>query len=200
MKTDIEQAAQLFAERGVARTTIAQIARASHLTERTVLSYYDSRSELNRAVMEHILDDAMGRLEERLDSREFSQKNGFDQYIDILRCILNEARENYKGINSLAEIEMLLLRGGVPESAASEAASEIISGYLEKAYRKGEKDGSISAHIEIPSGFFLSLVLSLLGMQRQLSFVMQNGTLDEISTVEKLIENYILVYKRTLSS
>ncbi|MDO4573437.1 MAG: hypothetical protein Q4C13_08710, partial [Clostridia bacterium] len=151
-------------------------------------------------VMEHILEAMMDRLTEHVDSRAFSQKSGFDQYIDILRCILDEAKEKHKGVNSLTEIEMLLLHREALWRTASRAVPEKIGGYLESAYRKGEADGSISARIDVSSGFFLSLVVSLLGMQRQLSFVIQSGTLDERSSAEKLIENYILVYQRTLSA
>ncbi|MDO4573253.1 MAG: TetR/AcrR family transcriptional regulator [Clostridia bacterium] len=200
MQTVLEQAARLFAEQGVSQTTMAQIASAAHLTERTVISYYDSRNELNRAVMQYMLGASVRVLNAYIRSGGFRRSTGLEQYLGLLSCILHAAKANYRAINSLVEIELLSFRGeAAQDSPAEEILGDICRLFLD-SLEKGLADGSIRAHTAITADFIHSAVFSLRGMQRQVAFAMQGGTAGGTALVDGIIEDYVRLYERTLTN
>jgi AcrR family transcriptional regulator len=65
-KNLIDVARQLFAKKGVENTTMNDIAEASHRGRRTLYTYFNSKYDIYRAVIESELDVLYGKLEEVL--------------------------------------------------------------------------------------------------------------------------------------
>lgn len=85
----IDIARQLFAKRGVANTTMNDIAVASGKGRRTLYTYFNSKEEVYSAVIESELE----RLSDKLDEVAAMKMRPFDKVIELIYTHLSMIRE-----------------------------------------------------------------------------------------------------------
>ena len=85
----IDIARQLFAKRGVANTTMNDIAVASGKGRRTLYTYFNSKEEVYSAVIESELE----RLSDKLDEVAAMKMRPLDKVIELIYTHLSMIRE-----------------------------------------------------------------------------------------------------------
>ncbi len=153
----LDAAIRLFAERGIANTTVAQIAAAGQVTSAMVHYWFDTREHLLDAVVQERLAPLFLRIWDAAD--HFERVAPLDLVQDIVRRMF-EVTEEAPWLPSLWLREIVNEGGLLRERALSHIPIKRVAGFAQ-SMGLGRSRGEVSAGIEpaLVFGSILALVM-----------------------------------------
>lgn len=188
----LQEAAVLFTEHGVLTTTIAQIARASHVVDKTVLNIFGTKEKLVSEAMAFVSGAVKVHIDELTSREEYLALNGLEQVMFLQKARSGVLQRNPQQLLLLSEVKVMLARSG--------AGREITLVYMEsvdyiyevvkRALERGISDGSVRSGLDM-DGTLSMLVPAFQAFLQQLAQVKLNTEFSGRVDVEKELQRYL---------
>ena len=163
----IENALDSFLENGIEKTKIADVARRSGLTERSVFRYFETKADLVLAASLLYWNRILDRM-----SHENSDggTTGLEDAANVLVCYSMLYHLDPKGMRFTLDAELTLQAAGRLHEIKNQPPEpfETSGGPMAKAIRKGLADGSISPEVDVKEIYYNSYD-AILGIMQRLS-------------------------------
>lgn len=196
----LEVSTVLFIKQGVLTTTIAQIAKAAHVVDKTVLNIFGTKDSLVAAVMVRLSQTMISHLEEQISQKEYLALNGLAQIMFLQTERARILQNNPEQLLLLSEVKVM--------AARDVAGKEITQNYMENltylyrifeaALDRGIRDGSIRADLEKDS-ILSMLVPTFRAFLQQLAQVKLNREFSRLVQAEKELQMYLNAIYSTVS-
>ena len=144
----LEGATRVFAERGFASTTIAEIARVAHVSEASVYDHFNAKEELFHAIPAERIKETLPVVEDQL----FGVKGALNQLRKLVWAYIGNLMEH----RTFAQFVFLHLKPS-KTFKDTEGHKEVMKFYgkITETIGSGQKSGEISAHISPDSARML---------------------------------------------
>lgn len=184
-KRVIEEATRMFMEIGVEKTTFEMIAASVGITKRSILNYYETKQELIMAVYKYNEKRQTENAKIYVSRENFQNMTGMEQLKDLMKCAMRHAIEHGDQIYKMERIQQYLMKEKVWDSDKYQMGSEILWQCMKETITKGKLDGSIRED-SFPEEYDIEiLLLSIIGVLRQIAFY---TSVDDESAAKKMCE------------
>ena len=165
-----EKALDSFLENGIEKTTIADIAQISGLTERSVFRYFESKADLVLAASLLYWNRILERIDRMSHENSDGSTTGLEDAEKILICYSKLYRLDPKGMRFTLDAELMLQTAGRLHEVKNQPPEpfETSHGPMAKAIRKGLADGSISPDVDVREIYYNSYD-AILGIMQRIS-------------------------------
>ncbi|MEG0777720.1 MAG: helix-turn-helix domain-containing protein [Oscillospiraceae bacterium] len=197
----IEKALRCFIECGIDRTKIKDIARAAHLTERSVYRYFETKADIVQAAAYLYWDITTKQVSKRVEEAGLDQMSGIDQIRALLTFYSNMYFENPRGIMFTLDAEMLLYNAGKNKEVLNRPPEpyEGSKSPLVLAIHKGIEDGSVSPKINAKELYY-NAYDSILSVMQKLAIEATGATeLDNRARMKHLCDLFVFAFKGGLA-
>lgn len=139
-----------FCKKGIAGTSIADIAREAELGEATVYRYFTNKETLALACGELFWRMVSDFMEQETHAPDFSEKSGMEQVEALIGRAHDFYRDNTAAFLLIHDLDGILLSGKVEREQMHgyERAVDGVRPILCDAIEKGKADGSIAAEAD----------------------------------------------------
>lgn len=180
----ISAAAQVFAKRGVANTTVSNIARAAKVAQGTLYLYFNDKDDIVAAVVEDMADRMAGGIESALaaDDRtavdqllalrdlltDTSTTPGVTELIEITHCPENRAMHDRMAerlMPRLAAVVEAIVEQGIAEGAFTVTATREAAWFVLGGLRSVELSGTSPSEMPAALAMATDLALRALGYE-----------------------------------
>ena len=157
-------------ENGIEKTTIADIAQISGLTERAVFRYFESKADLVLAASLLYWNRVLERIDRMSHENSDGSTTGLEDAEKILICYSKLYRLDPKGMRFTLDAELMLQTAGRLHKVKNQPPEpfETSHGSMAKAIRKGLADGSISPDVDVREIYYNSYD-AILGIMQRIS-------------------------------
>jgi len=188
----LQQAMELFTEKGIENTSMEMIARASDLTLRSIQNYFHTRNDLYVSLLKRNYALELEEMKDFFGSKEYQSKTGAEQVISIISASLNEAIEHADTVFCTVQMQHILSRTANEENPAQLTGNWLyLMDRLKGAFAAGIADGSISQAMENELIDVHTIMLALIGIHEQVAYALTNTTLHKLFTPEETVKKYI---------
>ena len=147
-----EKALDCFLENGIEKTKIADIARLSGLTERSVFRYFETKADLVLSASLLYWNRVLERIDRMFqDDSPGDSTTGLEDAAKLFVCYSRLYRVDPKGMRFTLDAELTLHSAGKLHEIKNQPPEpfEASNGPMAKAIRKGLLDGSISPDVDV---------------------------------------------------
>lgn len=192
----VQAALDVFVRQGIAKTTVADIARAAGLTERSVYRYYKTKLDLVQAAA-YLYYDRMTQ-----EANRYAQQMcapdlpGIEQIRQVLRFYSHMYLEYPAQIRFCADAEVALSTAGLDKEDVNWPPDrfEISDSPLVRAIRKGLADGSVSSRVDVASLYY-NAYDSILGVMQKMSYERRGFRQDARARMDQLCEVFVAAFR-----
>ena len=166
-----EKALDCFLENGIEKTKIADIARLSGLTERSVFRYFETKADLVLSASLLYWNRVLERIDRMFqDDSPGDSTTGLEDAAKLFVCYSRLYRVDPKGMRFTLDAELTLRSAGKLHEIKNQPPEpfEASNGPMAKAIRKGLLDGSISPDVDVREIYYNSYD-AILGIMQRLS-------------------------------
>ena len=163
----IENALDSFLENGIEKTKIADVARRSGLTERSVFRYFETKADLVLAASLLYWNRILALIDRMSHENSDGGTTGLEDAANVLVCYSMLYHLDPKGMRFTLDAELTLQAAGRLHEIKTEPF-ETSGGPMAKAIRKGLADGSISPEVDVKEIYYNSYD-AILGIMQRLS-------------------------------
>lgn len=141
----VDAACRVFGRKGIAASSIADIAREAEFGEATVYRYFTNKENLVLACGKNFWQTVHEFMNEKICEPEFAAKNGMEQVESLIACAHLFYKEHTEGFRLIHDLDGFLLSHKVEagQLAEYEQAVDSMRPCLCNAIEKGKADGSI---------------------------------------------------------
>ena len=163
----IENALDSFLENGIEKTKVADVARRSGLTERSVFRYFETKADLVLAASLLYWNRILALIDRMSHENSDGGTTGLE---DVLVCYSMLYHLDPKGMRFTLDAELTLQAAGRLHEIKNQPPEpfETSRGPMAKAIRKGLADGSISHEVDVKEIYYNSYD-AILGIMQRLS-------------------------------
>ncbi|WP_367923944.1 TetR/AcrR family transcriptional regulator [uncultured Ruthenibacterium sp.] len=192
----VQAALDVFVRQGIANTTVADIARAAGLTERSVYRYYKTKLDLVQAAAYLYYDRMTEEANRRAQEVCVSDLPGIEQIRQILTFYSHMYLEYPAQIRFCADAEMALSTAGRDKEDVNWPPEqfEISNSPLVRAIRKGLADGSVSQEVDVASLYY-NAYDSILGVMQKMSYERRSLPQDACARMNQLCEIFVAAFR-----
>lgn len=197
----IEVTLELFKKQGVLTTTIAQIAKAAHVVDKTVLNIFGTKDSLIIEVMIHLAQSMNIHIDELTSSNEYLAMTGLKQVIFLQTERAKILRSDPERILLLGEVNVIATRTKMKRESAQIYMDKLdfLFRVFNTALDRGERDGSIRSNLDRDS--VLSMLVPIFrAFLQQLASVIYNVEFNKLVDVEKEVKMYLNAIYTALSA
>ena len=166
----IENALDSFLENGIEKTKIADVARRSGLTERSVFRYFETKADLVLAASLLYWNRILALVDRMSHENSDGGTTGLEDVANVLVCYSMLYHLDPKGMRFTLDAELTLQAAGRLHEIKNQPPEpfETSGGPMAKAIRKGLADGSISPEVDVKEIYYNSYD-AILGIMQRLS-------------------------------
>ena len=162
----LNAARMLFDERGIDRTTMADIITATGIRASTLYQYFANKEEVVWAIVRHLMAGAMNRMSSAMDA----QPTALARITAMLELMADELAHDSAAVRYLAQFDAMYARDWTAERMlALEAEISAAAGRrFSDLIRAGIADGSLRPDLD-PELTLHAVVNTVIGAQRRLA-------------------------------
>ena len=164
----IENALDSFLENGIEKTKVADVARRSGLTERSVFRYFETKADLVLAASLLYWNRILALIDRMSHENSDGGTTGLEDAANVLVCYSMLYHLDPKGMRFTLDAELTLQAAGRLHEIKNQPPFEPSGGPMAKAIRKGLADGSISPEVDVKEIYYNSYD-AILGIMQRLS-------------------------------
>lgn len=166
----IENALDSFLENGIEKTKVADVARRSGLTERSVFRYFETKADLVLAASLLYWNRILALIDRMSHENSDGGTTGLEDAANVLVCYSMLYHLDPKGMRFTLDAELTLQASGRLHEIKNQPPEpfETSRGPMAKAIRKGLADGSISPEVDVKEIYYNSYD-AILGIMQRLS-------------------------------
>ena len=192
----VQAALDVFVCQGIAGTTVADIARAAGVTERSVYRYYKTKLDLVQAAAYLYYDRMTQEANLRAQKVCASGVPGIEQVRQILMFYSHMYLEYPAQIRFCADAEMALSSAGREKEDVNWPPErfEISDSPLVRAIRCWLEDGTISSEIDVASLYY-NAYDSILGVMEKMSYDRRSLRQDAKARMDQLCDLFVAAFR-----
>jgi len=186
----LEAAKTLFDERGIDRTTMAEIISASGLRASTIYQYFSSKDDIVWAILEEVLTESAARA--RLATA--GAKTALARITALLERMADDLTERPETVRFMAQFDAMYARDWPVERLLTLEAQICPEGFKQFArlIRKGIADGSLRPDLD-PELTLHAVVNAVAGAQRRLASLGRRVEVEYGKSIDSLFRETIRV-------
>ena len=162
----LRAAEKLFDERGIDRTTMAELISASELRASTMYQYFSNKDEIVWAILGEVMEESAARAKKSVEG----PTTGLDQISALLQYMADELTNNQARIRFMAQFDAMYARDWPVERLLTLEGQFHDRGF--KAFRtlvrQGIADGSLRPDLD-PNLTLHAVINAVIGAQRRLA-------------------------------
>ena len=192
----VEKALELFLRKGIKRTSIKDIARASGLTDRSVYRYFENKTEIVLATMFLFWEHISAQAENLVSGQSYQGMTGIEQVSTIIRFYASMYLEHPEHVRYILQAEAELYSAGITADIKARPPGRFDDGNtpMLRAILAGQKDGSISSEVNAKKIYYNSYDALLGTMQRQV-LGSTDCDLDKAERMDHLCDLFVKAYQ-----
>lgn len=187
----LEVTLELFTKQGVLTTTISQIAKASHVVDKTVLNIFGTKDGLVTEVMVRMGKAFTARIDELISTKEYLAMTGLQQIMFLQTERAKILQSDPKQLLLLNEVMVMVARSNSGQVSTRSYMDNLA--YLYRVYDaaldRGELDGSIRPNLSRDNVLSMLVPIFRAALQK-LAAVKLNPDFNQLVNAEKEVERY----------
>jgi len=186
----LEAAEKLFDERGIDRTTMAEITTAAGIRTSTMYQYFANKDEVVWAILGETMADSATRIKEAVEPA----KTGLEKIAALLEFMAGELSRNPAKVRFMAQFDAMYAREWPAERLLALEGQISIRGFdgFGALIQEGIADGSLRSDLD--PGLTLHAVLNaVIGAQRRLASLGSRVELEYGQPIDRLLRETIRV-------
>lgn len=186
----LEAAQHLFDQRGIDRTTMAEVIAASALRPSTIYQYFFNKDDIVWAILGEVLEANAARVQRLLDSAP----NGLAKITALLQYMADELSQNQGEIRFLAQFDAMYARDWPVERLLTLEGQINTQGFkvFRKLIREGIDDGSLRPDLD-PSLTLHAVMNAVIAAQRRLASLGEKVELEYGQSIDRLFQETIRI-------
>lgn len=186
----LSAAKKLFDERGIDRTTMAEVISASELRPSTMYEYFSNKDDIVWAILREVLEEAAARAKKSVESAT----TGLAKITALLDYMADELSENQAGIRFLAQFDAMYARDWPVERLLTLEGQIYDQGFkvFRKLIREGIADGSLRSDLD-PDLTLHAVINAVIAAQRRLASLGKKVELEYGQPIDRLFRETIRI-------
>jgi AcrR family transcriptional regulator len=186
----LRAAEKLFDERGIDRTTMAELISASELRASTMYQYFANTDEIVWAILGEVMEESAARAK-RSDE---GKTTGLDRISALLQYMADELAENQARIRFMAQFDAMYARDWPVERLLTLEGQFHDRGFKEfhTLIRQGIADGSLRPDLD-PNLTLHAVINAVIGAQRRLASLGKKVELEYGHSIDRLFRETIRI-------
>ena len=181
---------KLFDERGIDRTTMAELISASELRASTMYQYFSNKDEIVWAILGEVMEESAARAKKSAEGA----LSGLDQISALFQYMADELTNNQARIRFMAQFDAMYARDWPVERLLTLEGQFHDRGF--KAFRilirQGIADGSLRSDLD-PNLTLHAVINAVIGAQRRLASLGQKVELEYGHSIDQLFRETIRI-------
>lgn len=202
VKNVIATAIRFFKEDGIADTSQIMIAKAAHLSPRSIQRYFASKTELVGEVVKHVVDGHCEQLLSKFEEYDSKNHTGLENLVYLIKLHSILLEHNTELFAFLDEADMYLRRQRLngDEMAMQITSVDKLRKVFENAFYGGIEDGSIRNDIDVPQEYrFLNIALT--GLLYQIAAHSSHDRVNESKKLQQeVLSDFVNVWMKHLKN
>ena len=186
----LRAAEKLFDERGIDRTTMAELISASELRASTMYQYFSNKDEIVWAILGEVMEESAARAKKSVEGA----LSGLDQISALFQYMADELTNNQARIRFMAQFDAMYARDWPVERLLTLEGQFHDRGF--KAFctliRQGIADGSLRSDLD-PNLTLHAVINAVIGAQRRLASLGQKVELEYGHSIDQLFRETIRI-------
>jgi AcrR family transcriptional regulator len=186
----LSAAGKLFDERGIDRTTMAEVIAASEVRASTMYQYFANKDDIVWAILGKVLEEATARVRQRMEGAT----TGLAKIAALLEYMADELAENQAGIRFMAQFDAMYARDWPVERLLTLEGQFHDRGFEEfrALIREGIADGSLRPDLD-PALTLHAVMNAVVAAQRRLASLGAKVELEYGQPIDKLFRETIRI-------
>jgi AcrR family transcriptional regulator len=182
----LRAAEKLFDERGIDRTTMAELIAASELRASTIYQYFANKDEIVWAILGEVMEESAARAKQS----DKEATTGLERINALLQYMADELATNQARIRFMAQFDAMYARDWPVERLLTLEGQFHDRGF--KAFREGIADGSLRPDLD-PNLTLHAVINAVIGAQRRLASLGQKVELEYGHSIDRLFRETIRI-------
>lgn len=185
MEFIIEQASEIFCERGIYNTKMTDIAKKAEVGVASVYRYFKTKADIAIQVGIKFWEDEGTVLYEKFQYKEFEEKSGYEQVKDLLNSFVDLFEHHKDFLKYINYLDSFILKENIDRDKLKEYEKSIvdIKELAVNAIKKGQQDNTIRSDINAEE-YYITMTHTVISLSQKL--IMSNGVLkSDINISEK---------------
>ena len=186
----LEAAKTLFDERGIDRTTMAEIMSASELRASTLYEYFSNKDDIVWAILSEVLEEAAVEVKARIDRAT----TGLSRIVALLQYMGDQLANNQAQIRFMAQFDAMYARDWPVERLLTLEGQLNEEGFkiFGRLIREGIADGSLRPNLN-PNLTLHAVINAVIGAQRRLASLGNKVELEYGQPIDRLFQETIRI-------
>jgi AcrR family transcriptional regulator len=186
----LRAAEELFDERGIDRTTMADVISASELRPSTMYQYFSNKDDIVWAILSDVLKEAAARAKKSVDDAT----TGLAKITALLQHMADELSTNQARIRFMAQFDAMYARDWPAERLLTLEGQIHDQGFkvFRKFVREGIADGSLRSDLD-PNLTLHAVMNAVIGAQRRLASLGKKVELEYGQSIDRLFRETIRI-------
>jgi AcrR family transcriptional regulator len=186
----LDAAKALFDERGIDRTTMAEIMTASELRASTLYEYFSNKDEIVWAILSEVLEEAAAAVKDRIEQAT----TGLAKIVALLHYMAEELSHNQARIRFMAQFDAMYARDWPAErlltleGQLNEEGFQVFGRWI----REGIADGSLRSDLD-PDLTLHAVLNAVVAAQRRLASLGTKVELEYGQPIDRLFRETIRI-------
>lgn len=193
----IENAIEMFCERGIENVKVEEIAHAANVGTATVYRYFSTKANLAVRCAVFVWENESQKYMWEVTNNSYNELNGYEQVKKIMDILIRIFEKNPRFFKFLKEFDAYVLATNVTDENMIEYENAILSfkPYFTKALEKGIEDDSIRLK-NTPEEAYFAIMHAVLSLMQKLSSdgeILESDKLVNKSFQVKIVIDLILL-------
>src|ERR1700736_5300063 len=183
-------AEKLFDERGIDRTTMAEVISASEVRASTIYQYFSNKDEIVWAILSDVLEEAAARAKEMIEGAT----TGLTKITALFQYMADELSKNQARIRFMAQFDAMYARDWPAEHLLTLEGQIYDQGF--EVFRalicEGVADGSLRSDLD-PDLTLHAVINAVIGAQRRLASLGEKVEMEYGQPIDRLFRETIRI-------
>ena len=186
----LEAAKTLFDERGIDRTTMAEIMSASELRASTLYEYFSNKDEIVWAILGEVMEQAAAGVKESMQHAT----TGLSKIVALLQSMGDQLSKNQAQIRFMAQFDAMYARDWPVERLLTLEGQFNDEGFqvFGRLVREGIADGSLRSDLD-PELTLHAVINAVIAAQRRLASLGKKVELEYGQPIDRLFQETIRI-------
>ena len=193
----LSAAEKLFEERGIDRTTMADVISSSELRPSTIYQYFSNKDDIVWAILGDVLKEAAANAKKSVEGAT----SGLARITALLHCMADELAKNQSRIRFMAQFDAMYARDWPAERLMTLEGQIYDQGFkvFGRLIREGIADCSLRSDLD-PDLTLHAVINAVIAAQRRLASLGRKVELEYGQPIEKLFQETIRIIVFGLSA
>ena len=186
----LDAAKMLFDERGIDRTTMAEVMSASGLRASTLYEYFSKKDDIVWAIFSEMLEEDSESAKESIDGAT----TGLAKIIGLLNYMADQLSNHPAKVRFMAQFDAMYARDWPVERLLTLEGQLNVQGFevFRKLIREGIADGSLRSDLD-PDLTLHAVINAVIGAQRRLASLGTKAELEYGQSIDQLFREMIRI-------